>query len=148
MYYLILCPQGGINMKCVMIVDCNLPIGIQVNTAAVLGVSLASEIKGLTGKKLTDRDGIVHEGVTNIPIPILALSNEELKEKYNQLLKINDNEIRIIGFNDVAQKSLEYDDYQMNLAQTNNNDINYLGICIYGPKKKINKLTGNMRMLR
>lgn len=135
-------------MKCVMIVDSDLPIGIQVNTAAVLGVSLASEIKGLTGKKLIDKDGVLHEGVTNIPIPILTLSSEELKQKYNQLLKIDDNEIRVIGFNDVAQKSLEYDDYEMKLAQTNNNTINYLGICIYGPKKKVNKLTGNIKMLR
>jgi Protein of unknown function (DUF2000). len=131
-----------------MIVDSDLPIGIQVNTAAVLGVSLASEIKGLTGKKLIDKDGVLHEGVTNIPIPILTLSSEELKQKYNQLLKIDDNEIRVIGFNDVAQKSLEYDDYEMKLAQTNNNTINYLGICIYGPKKKVNKLTGNIKMLR
>lgn len=135
-------------MKCVMIVDSDLPIGIQVNTAAVLGVSLASEIKGLTGKKLIDKDGVLHEGVTNIPIPILTLSSEEIKQKYNQLLKIDDNEIRVIGFNDVAQKSLEYDDYKLKLAQTNNNTINYLGVCIYGPKKKINKLTGNIKMLR
>lgn len=135
-------------MKCVMIVDSDLPIGIQVNTAAVLGVSLASEIKGLTGKKLIDKDGVLHEGVTNIPIPILTLSSEEIKQKYNQLLKIDDNEIRVIGFNDVAQKSLEYDDYELKLAQTNNNTINYLGVCIYGPKKKINKLTGNIKMLR
>ncbi|KZL92451.1 DUF2000 domain-containing protein [Clostridium magnum] len=135
-------------MKCVMIVDSDLPIGIQVNTAAVLGVSLASEIKGLTGKKLIDKDGILHEGVINIPIPILTLSSEEIKQKYDQLLKIDDNEIRVIGFNDVAQKSLEYDDYEMKLAQTNNNTINYLGICIYGPKKKVNKLTGNIKMLR
>lgn len=135
-------------MKCVMIVDSDLPSGVQVNTAAVLGVSLASEIKGLTGKKLIDKDGILHEGVTNVPIPILTLSCEELKQKYNQLLKINDNEIRVIGFNDVAQKSLEYDDYEMKLSQTKNNNINYLGICIYGPKKKVNKLTGNIKMLR
>lgn len=135
-------------MKCVMIVASDLPIGVQVNTAAALGVSLASEIKGLTGKKLIDKDGILHEGVTNIPIPILTLSNEELKQKYNLLLEMNDNEIKVIGFNDVAQKSLEYDDYEMKLAETNNNDINYLGVCIYGPKKKVNKLTGNIKMLR
>lgn len=135
-------------MKCVMIIDSNLEIGVQVNTAAALGISLASNIKGLAGKKLIDKDGIVHEGVTNTPIPILTLSNEEIKEKYNELLQMNSDEIRVIGFNEVAQKSLDYDDYEMKLAETTNNNINYLGICIYGPKKKINKLTGNIKMLR
>ena len=27
-------------------------------------------------------------------------------------------------------------------------EIEYLGICIYGQKKKINKLTGSLKMLR
>lgn len=135
-------------MKCVMIINKDMPIGVIANTAAALGISLASQVNGLTGKKLKDMDGRVHEGVTNVPIPILALSKEELKDKYDEILEKNDPEFKIIGFNDVAQKSLSYDDYEMNLASSEKAQINYLGICIYGPKKKVNKLTGNLKMLR
>ncbi|WP_139132094.1 DUF2000 family protein [Fusibacter sp. 3D3] len=35
-------------MKCVMIIDLELPLGIQMNTAAALGISLASEVEGAT----------------------------------------------------------------------------------------------------
>jgi len=135
-------------MKCTMIIDKDLPIGIIANTAAVLGISLASEIEGLTGKKLIDMDGREHEGITNIPIPILALSKEELKEKYDEILEKNNEDLKVIGFSDVAQKSLSYDDYEVKLTSTSKEQVNYLGLCIYGPKKKVNKLTGNLKMLR
>ncbi|TCO68799.1 DUF2000 domain-containing protein [Marinisporobacter balticus] len=135
-------------MKCVMIIDKDLPIGIIANTSAALGISLASQIDGLIGKKLEDMDGRVHEGVTNIPIPILALSKEELKNKYDEILEKKDEDIKIIGFSDVAQKSLSYDDYENKLILTGKEQINYLGLCIYGLKKKVNKLTSNFKMLR
>ncbi|GAA0182676.1 hypothetical protein SH2C18_50120 [Clostridium sediminicola] len=37
-----------------------MPIGIIANTAAALGISIASHIDGLAGKKLKDMDGRVH----------------------------------------------------------------------------------------
>ncbi len=135
-------------MKCVIIVDPELQMGIIANTAAALGISLGSEIEGLTGKKLLDQDKRMHEGITNIPIPILTLSKEEIKERYDQLLETSDPEIKVIGFSDIAQKSLSYNDYEEKLSLFNKDQINYLGICIYGPKKKVNKLTGNLKMLR
>lgn len=135
-------------MKCVMIVDVNLPIGIIANTTAALGISLASEIDALVGKKVIDKDGRIHEGITNIPIPILTLSREEIKKNYDTLLESSDPDIKMIGFNDVAQKSLNYDDYEIKLSTTNKNHINILGVCLYGPKRKINKLTGSLKMLK
>lgn len=135
-------------MKCVMIIDKDMPIGMIANTAAALGISIGSQVNGLTGKQLKDMNGRIHEGVTNIPIPILTLSKEELKNKYDELLEKNDSDFKIIGFNNVAQNSLSYDDYEINLASSGKTQISYLGLCIYGPKKKVNKLTGNLKMLR
>ncbi|KUO77500.1 MAG: hypothetical protein APF77_02940 [Clostridia bacterium BRH_c25] len=135
-------------MKCVIVIDMDLPVGVIANTAAALGVSLASKIEGLTGKSLIDMNGRRHEGVTNIPIPILTMLKEELKDKYDEILEKGDQEIIIIGFNDVAQKSLNYSDYEIKLASTSKDRINFLGLCIYGPKRKVNKLTGSLKMLR
>lgn len=135
-------------MKCVMIVDESLPAGIIANAAAALGISLASAVDGLTGKGLKDRDARSHQGITNIPIPILILSRDELRVRYDELLEQNDPEIFTIGFSEIAQKSLDYDDYELKLGAAHKNEIEYLGICLYGPRKKINKLTGNLKMLR
>ncbi len=135
-------------MKCVMIIDNKLPSGIIANTTAALGISLASSIEGLTGADLTDREGRIHEGITNIPIPVLALEKNELKEKYDSLLESDDEDLKIIGFSDVAQKSSDYDDYGLTLKDKGKDDISYLGICIYGPRKKVNRITGSLKMLR
>lgn len=135
-------------MKCVMIIDMDLPAGVAANTTAALGISLAGRIKGLVGKRLTDLNGRIHEGVTNIPIPILASSKEELREKHDEIMENSDPDILLIGFSDVAQKSLNYEDYEKKLAFKAKEQIGFLGICIYGPRSKVNKLTGNLRMLR
>ena len=135
-------------MKCVMIIDSELPTGIQINAAAALGISIASHIKGLTGKKLWDKDGKPYEGITNIPIPILSLTKEEIKQKYDTLIEMQNDEMKVIAFSDVAQKSLSYDDYEVKLAQTSHSQVGLSGICIYGPKKLVNKATGNLKMLR
>ena len=135
-------------MKCVMIIDCELPTGIQINAAAALGISIASHIKGLTGNKICDKDGKTYEGITNIPIPILSLTKEEIKQKYDTLMEMENDEMKVIAFSDVAQKSLHYDDYEAKLALTPHGQVGLLGICIYGPKKLVNKTTGNLKMLR
>lgn len=135
-------------MKCVMIVDQNLPQGIIANTTAALGISLASLQEGLTGKKLKDGNDRTHEGLTNVPIPILALDADDLKTLYDNLLDHHAPDLRVIGFSDVAQKSHHYEDYEEKLLKTDKDAIHYLGVCLYGPKKKVNKLTGNIKILR
>lgn len=135
-------------MKCVMIIDGSLPAGIAANTAAALGISLSGRIAGLVGESLVDGDGRTHEGVTNIPIPVLALSKEELREKHDRIKESGDPEIILIGFSETAQESLNYKDYAEKLAYRTKERIDYLGICIYGPKSKVNKLTGSLKMLR
>ncbi|MBF4693073.1 DUF2000 domain-containing protein [Fusibacter ferrireducens] len=135
-------------MKCVMIIDLELPLGIQMNTAAALGISLASAVEGLTGKSVVDQEGHIYEGITNVPIPILALKGDEIKAKYDVLLENQNPELKVYAFVDVAQKSLSYEDYEMKLARTKYADVGFLGLCIYGPKKMVNKLTGNIKMMR
>lgn len=135
-------------MKCVMIIDKDLPVGVAANTAAVLGISLSGRIEGLVGNNLIDMNGRVHQGITNIAIPILASSKEELREKHDEIMEKGDREIVLIGFNDIAQKSLNYKDYEEKLVFKAKEQIHFLGLCIYGPRKKVNSLTGSTKMLR
>lgn len=43
---------------------------------------------------------------------------------------------------------MTYDDYLNNYKATAGDDISYLGLTLCGPKKAINKLTGNLSLLR
>lgn len=48
------------NMKCVMVIDEALPLGIAMNTAAVLGISLGKKIPDCVGVDVKDQDGHNH----------------------------------------------------------------------------------------
>ena len=64
-------------MKCVIIVNQNLPIGLIANASAVLAMSIGKKFTHLVGPDVIDMDGIEHPGITQISIPLLK-GNEEL----------------------------------------------------------------------
>lgn len=136
-------------MKIAMIINKELPIGLIANTAAVLGISLGKLYpEDIVGADIPDADGNIHKGITAKTIPVLTSSRAEIKETRDALLKESGSDITVIDFSEAAQKCIEYDDYTKVLSGLATADINYMGICLYGPDKKINKLTGNLRLLR
>ena len=57
--------------KCVIVADEELPVGILANTAAILGMTLGKCLPDCVGEDIPDGSGLMHKGITNIPIPIL-----------------------------------------------------------------------------
>ncbi len=135
-------------MKCVMILDESLPAGLSANTAAALGLSLGNHVPGLIGQDLTDGAGVLHKGVTAIPIPILVTDRANLRTLYRTIRQQPVGDMTFIGFDAVAQKCLCYDEYIQALAGKQPDEIDYLGICLLGPKKHVNSLCGQLRLLR
>lgn len=134
--------------KCVIVVDKNLPLGLIANTVAILGCTLGKSIPSIVGSDVKDKENFIHKGVINIPLPILSSTKEEIKKLY-EIINGNGNEdIKLIDFNNVAQKCKDYDDYIEKLSCFKTSELNYLGICIYGNKKSINSLTGSMPTLK
>lgn len=134
--------------KTVMIVNKELPLGLIANTTAVLGISLGRLLPDIVGPDILDGDGRIHRGITNKTVPILSGSKEQIKAIRDQLLANQDREIITIDFSEIAQKCLAYSEYVRYLAAVPATDLYYLGICLYGPAKKVNKLSGNLGLLR
>ncbi|MDD9158232.1 DUF2000 domain-containing protein [Aliivibrio sp. S4TY2] len=132
------------NQKCVLVIDKTLPQGLIANTAAVLTLSLGKLHPELIGADNINNDGEVHTGITSIPIPILASSPESIKSIRNSLKE----EATLVDFSNVAQSTKNYQDYSEKLASTKAEDIEYLGIAVYGTKKIVNKYTGNLGLIR
>lgn len=133
--------------KCVMIIDEELPIGLIANTTAVLGATLGKINNRIIGNDVCDLDNRIHPGIVNIPIPILKANSQiirELLDKTNNYL----DEISVIDFCDLAQSCKDYEDYTSKMKLTSEKTLNYSGICLYGNKKRINKLTGNLPLLK
>lgn len=134
--------------KCVMIIDENLPLGILANTAAILGITLGKHAPGLVGKDAADASGQSHLGIITIPVPILKGNKEILRELREKLYTSNYDDIIVADFSDVAQSCNIYSEYLQKVSTILETEHTYFGLAICGNKKKVNKLTGSIPLLR
>jgi hypothetical protein len=134
--------------KCVMIIDSALPPGIVANTAAILGITLGKHIPRQVGQDISDAAGMVHLGISTIPVPVLAGSASGLKALRSRLYEPEFESMIVADFSDVAQRCNSYDVYTAQAASTTEKDFVYLGLALYGEKKLVNKLTGSLPLLR
>lgn len=136
------------NMKCVMIINSELPIGIVANTSAILGITLGKHIPEQIGTDVIDASGQSHLGIITIPVAMLRGDKVVLKDLRKRLYSPEFTDLVVVDFSDVAQSCNIYSGYIAKAAITTEQDHNYFGIAIYGNKKKVNKLTGFMPLLR
>lgn len=136
------------DMKCVMIIDSELPIGIMANTSAILGITLGKHIPRQVGEDVIDASMQSHLGIITIPVAILRGDKQILKDLRERLYNSEFDDLVVADFSDVAQGCNIYSEYVAKAAITPEQEHNYFGIALYGNKKKINKLTGFMPLLK
>lgn len=136
------------NEKCVMIIDENLPLGIIANTAAIMGITMGKEMPEVVGQDVLDKSGRRHLGIIEFPVPILRGSAELIKAIREKLYEPEFSELSVVDFSDLAQSCKTYDEFIEKMTMVSETELNYLGIAICGAKKKVNKLTGSMPLLR
>ena len=135
------------NLKCAIVIDEALPLGVIANTAAVLSLSLGKQIPGLVGNDLKDSKGDIHQGITTIPIPVLKGSIGLLKEM-REALKPHEAELTVIDLISATRTTRSYEEYAKQLQDTPAQQLEYLGVALYGPQKIVNSFTGSLGLLR
>lgn len=136
------------NDKCVIVIDENLPLGIIANTAAILGITLEMKYPSVVGCDVKDADNNIHSGIIEFPVPILKSNRNALNALSKTLKEEFFDDLTIVDFTDLAQSCKTYDEYISKMTETPAQLLNNIGLLIYGNKKKVNKLTGNMPLLR
>ena len=134
--------------KCVMVIDNELPLGFIANTAAMLGISIGKLHPEMIGSDVTDATGYVHAGISTYPISMLKGDESLLKELRIRLFEPEFSGLTAVDFSDVAQKINVYADFVQKTAETQESDHRYYGIAFFGDKKKVNRLTGMLPLLR
>ncbi len=134
--------------KCVMIIDEKLPSGITANTAAVMGIALGGKMPEIVGRDVYDKSGNKHLGIIEFPVPVLKGNSEIIKEIRRKLYEPEFSDVTVVDFSDTAQSCKTYDEFIEKMKNTSENELSYFGITLCGAKKKINKLTGSMPLLR
>lgn len=134
------------DFKMAIVVDDSLSLGLQCNTASVLSLTLGKEIENLIGADLKDANQTIHKGLTKYPLPILKTDTASLRTLYKNAKVVT--ELLVIDITDAAQTTTNYPDYEAKLKIQSTEDLQILGLAIAGPKKLVNKFTGNLALLR
>jgi hypothetical protein len=135
-------------LKCVMIIDETIPLGLIANTAAVMGMTLGKLFPQTVGPDVHDQSGGRHVGIVAIPIPILKASQAVIQEMRARLRQPEFADVTAVDFSDVAQSCKNYDEFTEKIAATPENNLTYFGLALCGHKKQVNKLTGSLPLLR
>lgn len=136
------------NEKCVMIIDETLPLGMAANTAAIMGISMGKEMPEVVGADVFDQSGNRHLGIIEFPVPILKGNAKMMQAIRQKLYEPEFSDLLVVDFSDVAQGCKTYDAFIQKMTLVSEMELQYLGIAICGAKKKVNKLTGSMGLLR
>ena len=136
------------NKKCVMVIDGSLPLGIIANTAAIMGITLGKRMPEVVGADVTDQAGRGHLGIIEFPVPILRGTPEAIKQIREKLYQPDFQDLTVVDFSDLAQGCKTYDEFMEKMGRVPESTLQYFGIAVCGAKKKVNKLTGSMPLLR
>lgn len=136
------------NEKCVMVIDGGLPLGMIANTAAIMGITLGKKMPEVVGADVTDQSGREHLGIIEFPVPILRGTRPDIKQIREKLYQPEFQDLTVVDFSDLAQSCKTYDEFMEKMGRVSESDLQYLGVAICGSRKKVNKLTGNMPLLR
>lgn len=136
------------NEKCVMVIDESLPSGMIANTAAIMGITLGKKRPEVVGRDVIDQSGREHPGIIEFPVPILRGSPEKIKQIREKLYQPDYQDLTVVDFSDLAQGCKTYGEFTEKMGDVSEGMLQYLGIAICGAKKKVNKLTGSMPLLR
>lgn len=136
------------NEKCVMVIDEGLPRGLLANTAAIMGITLGKEMPEVVGADVADQSVREHLGIIESPVPILRGSPESIKQIREKLYQPDFQDLTVVDFSDLAQGCRTYDEFVEKMGHIPESSLQYFGVAVCGPKKKVNKLTGSMPLLR
>jgi hypothetical protein len=131
--------------KCAVVVSDRLPVGLQANAASVLTMTLGHQVPGLLGPDVKDADGVVHPGIVLIPVPVLTVWPDRLREIWELA---GHGDIVRVGFSSLAQSCRTYDEYIDRMAATATRDLDLVGVGVFGPKKPVNKIVGSLPLMR
>jgi len=136
--------------KSVIVIDTSLPLGQQVNAAAVLAATLGERVEGLIGPDVTDASGENHLGLIHIPLPILSGTSEQIAEIRLKAREAtaSGSELITADFSEPAQIARTYEDYTDRVGALSSEAIKYLGVALYGEARRVTKLTGSLPLLR
>lgn len=132
--------------RCTIIIDKDLPAGLAMNAASVIGISFGRTVDNLVGPDMQCLDEVNYPGVIYAPLPVLLASGDYLHEL--QASAESDDEMYVMPFSALAQSCKTYEEYGERISSVKSENIELVAIGIIGPKKKLTRMTGNLPLYK
>lgn len=134
--------------RCAFVIDQGLPRGLIANTAAILAMTLGRDRPELVGHAVHDADGVRHEGIATILMPILMADADGLMALRGRTAPHEAAGLSLIDVTEAAQRAKDYRAYEIRISSLRHDDLRYLGFCLHGPAALVRSLTGGLPLLR
>ena len=131
-------------VRCVAIIDNSLPIGKAANAAAVLALTMGQRQPHLVGEPLIDAAGNHHPGLIPIGIPVLGAPARDLPALREKATSAG---LDVVDFPVQGQQTNNYGEFRQMMGETESDQVCYLGVMIYGEKKKVSRIVGKYKLL-
>ncbi len=111
-----------------------------------MGITLGGRISGSIGADVRDSAGNSHIGIIKFPVPVLKANREALKSLRFKLYDRQFSDLTAADFTDLAQSCKTYDEFIDKMSYSR--ELNYIGLAIFGDKRKVAKLTGSLPLMK
>ncbi|MEW9554149.1 DUF2000 domain-containing protein [Nonomuraea sp. NPDC050783] len=137
-------PTRELPVKWVIVVDRDLPRGLQANAAACLAASVGVAVPAIVGAGGVDAAGAAHAGLPWTGCTVLAAPAAVVRRLRDDAA--GEPELVMADMADIAQRATAYDDYLAALARTG--EPSYYAVSLFGPRAVVERLTGRLPLLR
>ncbi len=128
-----------------LVIDPSLDRGAAGNRCAVLATGLAAVRPEIIGRDLTTADGVTLPGFTKVPMAVLVGKGQPLREMAK---RARDMGCTTLVFLARAQGMRSYEAYCESVAQTRADELDVDAFAIFGTKKAVNSVVGELPCLR
>ena len=136
----------ALEMKIALVMRADLDRGAVANRGAVMATGLALRHPEIVGPDLVTRDGLTLPGFTKVPIVVLAAREEPPLSSLAQ--RAREKGLTTLVFLSRAQGMRSYEAYSDSVADSDAADLDVDALLVYGPRKAVNQVTGNLPALR
>ncbi len=133
--------------KIILVLRPDLPVGTLVNVAACLTAGIIAANPGLAGEPLEDQSGL--RSLASSHVPVVALKGENAA--FTRILAAvkTQQDARLLSvFPAYARDIHQAAQYWQQHKGYVHDGTELLGLALYGPKKWLNRLSGNLPLLR
>ncbi|GGS70777.1 hypothetical protein GCM10010156_31970 [Planobispora rosea] len=139
-------PTRELPVKWVIVIDRDLPRGLQANAAACLAAAVGNAVPAILGADGADASGRAHSGLPWTGCTVLAAPAAVLRRVGEEAAAVPD--LVVTDMATIAQRTTVYGDYLGELARTGSEDLTYLAVSLLGPRADVERLTGRLPLLR